>query len=315
MTQSNSPTVSIVIPYYKTLDLITRAIMSVSTDTRVSEIIVADDGSDDGVADLIAPLSTKVIYLGGRNAGAPSARNRGMMRASCDWILFLDADDFLDPGYVDRLASDTAGHDLVIGRHRRIAEDGSVRDEVAYPLDLPVARLLGTYLTAPIQTGAVLWRKEFLLALGGWDESLIIFQDIDLTIRALLDNARVLIADTQGLVTYWVDHDRASRISRNFSEAKAASILRTLNRFCGPIVAIGDRTTNYALAERYYGLARLAYVNGHNDIGDRALVGFYAMGFERHPGSRLHRLGCAVLGLRRKIALSRSLARLARINR
>ena len=86
--------VSVVIPAYNAEKHIARAIESVLVQTRpADEVIVIDDGSSDGTAEVIRSFGDKVILIQQENAGASVARNAGIKAATGDWIAFLDADD------------------------------------------------------------------------------------------------------------------------------------------------------------------------------------------------------------------------------
>ena len=86
--------VSVVIPAYNAAKHIARTIESVLAQTRpADEIIVVDDGSSDGTAEIVKAFRDKVRYLHQKNAGASVARNTGIEAATHEWIAFLDGDD------------------------------------------------------------------------------------------------------------------------------------------------------------------------------------------------------------------------------
>lgn len=85
--------VSVVIPTYNRRGVIMRAIASVQAQTcPVSELIVVDDGSDDGTAQALAELDG-VRYIYQNNQGVSAARNRGIDACSSRFVAFLDSDD------------------------------------------------------------------------------------------------------------------------------------------------------------------------------------------------------------------------------
>jgi len=93
-----APVVSVIIPTYNRAHVLPRALDSVANQTYTDyEVIVVDDGSTDGTADLIstfAKLRGRISYIRvERNRGAAAARNRGIDDARGTYIAFLDADD------------------------------------------------------------------------------------------------------------------------------------------------------------------------------------------------------------------------------
>ncbi|NLE29707.1 MAG: glycosyltransferase family 2 protein [Phycisphaerae bacterium] len=96
------PLVSIVIPTYNYSAYIGTAIRScLEQRHQPVEVIVVDDGSTDGTSELIQKeFGDKVDYLYQSNQGVSSARNRGLARAKGEFIIFLDADDYLTPDAV-----------------------------------------------------------------------------------------------------------------------------------------------------------------------------------------------------------------------
>lgn len=87
-------TISICIPSYNQQEYLSEAIESAINQTRkADEIIVVDDGSTDNSLAIAKKYPVKVIAV--TNKGLPGARNAGIMNATSDYILFLDADDML----------------------------------------------------------------------------------------------------------------------------------------------------------------------------------------------------------------------------
>lgn len=183
---SISSSVSVVIPCYKQGMFLAEAIESVLLQTYpATEIIVIDDGSPDDTATVVARYAT-VRYVYQQNQGLSAARNTGLERACGQYVNFLDADDrllahALETGarYLDanpRLA-------LVAGKHRVISEDGSffpgpkqpavIRD---YYRELMHHNFIGCH-------NSVLYRRDVLLSLGGFDQSLRACEDWDMYLR------------------------------------------------------------------------------------------------------------------------------------
>jgi glycosyltransferase involved in cell wall biosynthesis len=100
-------TVSVIIPTYNRAELISQAIDSVLAQTvPAHEIIVADDGSTDDTAAVVAAYGDRVRYLALPHRGQPAAtRNAGIRAATGVLLAFLDSDDLFLP---DKLARQIA---------------------------------------------------------------------------------------------------------------------------------------------------------------------------------------------------------------
>jgi len=96
---------SAVIPSYNRDRTLGRAIDSVlAQEYRAAEILVIDDGSNDGTAELVARYGQSVRYFYQPNSGVSAARNRGVKESQHDWIAFLDSDDYWLPQHLKRMA-------------------------------------------------------------------------------------------------------------------------------------------------------------------------------------------------------------------
>lgn len=90
--------VSVIVPVYNRVNTIERCLNSIVRQSYTDwEIIVVDDGSDDGSVELVYQYIHKqnknIKLLQQKHMGAQSARNRGIRNASGEWIAFLDSDD------------------------------------------------------------------------------------------------------------------------------------------------------------------------------------------------------------------------------
>jgi len=101
--EAPKPTASVVIPCYNKEGTIGRAIRSALAQDHLDEVIVVDDGSTDGSAEIIKELveeNGQVRYVYKKNGGVASARNRGVRECNSDYFVLLDGDDHIHPSYI-----------------------------------------------------------------------------------------------------------------------------------------------------------------------------------------------------------------------
>lgn len=97
--------ISAVIPTFNRGQIVGRAIESaLAQKLAPSEIIVVDDGSVDSTRTVAESYGQMVRYVHQGNGGVAAARNRGVREAKCDWIAFLDSDDYWVPDHLSRMA-------------------------------------------------------------------------------------------------------------------------------------------------------------------------------------------------------------------
>ncbi len=189
------PTVDVIIPAYNARDFIVEAIQSVKCQTYAARVIVVDDGSTDGTADVVKDrfgLDGSVCYVRKDNGGLSSARNRGLREAAADFIGFLDADDVWFPNKLSeqievfrRTTDPKLG--VVYCNFEPIDREGRRISNTAAQLDLSVRGdvfcqlLRGNFVAG--SGSAVLVRKECFQVTGPFDEALPSCEDWDMWLR------------------------------------------------------------------------------------------------------------------------------------
>jgi len=138
-----APVVSILTPAHDVARFVGTAVDSVlAQGFRDWEMIVVDDGSRDGTAEVVAARKDdRIRLLRQANAGVSAARSRALAEARGDAILFLDADDWLAPDALSRLLAALATAPMTVGAHGGFA----VMAEAARPGDAPLRRKSGPF--------------------------------------------------------------------------------------------------------------------------------------------------------------------------
>ena len=165
------PGVAVVIPCYNGGRFLREAIESVLCQTwPAAELVVVNDGSTDDTA-AVARSYEQVRYIEQRNQGAPAARNTGIRSSTSEFLVFLDADDRLQPhalaAGVESLRANPEWA-FVSGDVRVVAEDGAPRFVPTHrprPGDPYIQLLRSNYIWTP---GVVMYRREILRAVNGF---------------------------------------------------------------------------------------------------------------------------------------------------
>lgn len=217
--------VSVVIPCYNHAHFLPQAIASVHAQTvRPTEIIVVDDGSADDTA-TVAQAIRDVIYIWQHNAGLSAARNAGMTRATGDYVIFLDADDILLPDAIERGLACFADHPqsaFVFGGHVGTDVAGNVLWETRTdPRKADYAGLLGANVIG--MHAAVLYRRDVLDKIGGFDTALPSCEDYDVYLRLAAQHP---ISCHDGVIAQYRQH--GANMSHNAARM-LATVLAVIN--------------------------------------------------------------------------------------
>jgi glycosyltransferase involved in cell wall biosynthesis len=196
--------ISVVIPAYNAVPYLKETIESaLSQSYAPHEIIVVDDGSTDGTADIARSFGSKIRLLQHANRGVAASRNRGIEEATGDWIALLDADDaflkdklLLQAGAVKQNPSAL----FVYTGMRLLFEDGSTRDCLAPSQDQLWPALRYRSLFVP---SSVVIQRSALLACGGFDGAFSGAADWELWLRFMRINSRAAFAAVAEPVTIY----------------------------------------------------------------------------------------------------------------
>lgn len=175
--------VSVLIPLYNKAEWVESTIQSVLDQTHTNlEVLVIDDGSTDGSADVVSRLDDdRIVLIRRENRGANVTRNELLELANGTYVQHLDADDMLLPQKLElQLAGLEAGADVSLC---------PVWVDVAGGETKPKNSELGsaeTVIRHGIPTFAPLHRLADLKEVGGWTEGLRASQEYDLHLRLLL---------------------------------------------------------------------------------------------------------------------------------
>ncbi len=175
--------VSIVIPCYNAATSLAETIESGIAQGDV-EILVIDDGSTDASLEIARNFEPRIRVLSQPNQGVSAARNKGIAECTGDWLIFLDADDWLMPGTIKaRLeTAQSSGGDVIISDWQEIVDDGhgalsegSVKHLAWQAIDANPQIACATHVWAT--TAAIMYSRDLMERMGGFHSDLPIIQD------------------------------------------------------------------------------------------------------------------------------------------
>ncbi len=115
--------VSVIVPVYNVEKYVEKAVKSIVHQTYKNiEILLMDDGSTDSssrICDDMAAEDLRITVYHSDNRGVSVARNKGIEKASGEWLMFVDADDWIDEDAIERLimASGEEDSDIILGTY------------------------------------------------------------------------------------------------------------------------------------------------------------------------------------------------------
>ncbi len=196
--------ITVGIPCYNAARWIAQSIQSALAQRDVEvEVIVVDDGSSDDSLAIAQEFDERVKVISGGHQGANHARNLVLQNATGDWVQYLDADDYLEPGKVItqlRESNDAQDADVLYSPVWIETWKGNSSSRTTSEISTD-ADIFTQWIRWHIpQTGGCLWRREALKRIGGWKEGQPCCQEHELYLRALMADLRFKFTPSPGAV-------------------------------------------------------------------------------------------------------------------
>ncbi|GAB4529388.1 MAG: hypothetical protein Tsb0014_11260 [Pleurocapsa sp.] len=188
------PSIDVIIPTYNCDRYIVQAIESVLQQKDCSyEIIVIDDGSTDATREVLEPYLDRIRYIPQKNQGVAAARNHGIACARADLIAFLDADDYFLPEKLTRQAEIFAKRPdigMVHSGWQRVDMEGNKLLDVCPWEDVAELDLENWLRWKPVLPSAMMFRREWLQYVGGFDARFPPAEDTNLVLKLALKGCK-----------------------------------------------------------------------------------------------------------------------------
>lgn len=243
------PYISVVIPVYNVKEYLERCVFSVVNqkmyDEQLIEVILVDDGSCDGSGDICDNLEREyknITVIHQKNGGLSSARNAGIRASKGKYIQFLDSDDTLECGALERIIKALNSEpDILICRHNEININTGEKIESGYRLkseeiEHRSGETLLDYLISGRLYNWYAWlnvvKKSFLINNSFYFVEGRCFEDA-LWSPMILYSAEYAVYLDEPIYNYYIN--RSGSITRSVSEkvyADKLNVLEFIDSFC-----------------------------------------------------------------------------------
>lgn len=232
------PAVTVIIPTYNSARYLAAAVQSVIDQTWTDwELIIVDDGSTDGTADLIAAkfLDPRVRLVRQPNQGDAAARNTGIRLSTSPLLAFLDADDLWRPEKLQQqiqVLRELPDVDVVycgIEIETITSSGDSLSRKITHPPDIQEPTLYEELLNRNIITGShssVMLRRSVLESVGLFDAKYRI-SDIDLWIRLALRHAFFAIHEALVVIRKHGQNSSSNKVMMSDNHLRFSAKLRS----------------------------------------------------------------------------------------
>lgn len=274
VSERRKGTVSVIIPTFNRIDMLAETIQSVRSQSYANtEIIVVDDGSKDGTREKFE-THDGIIYLHQENAGPSAARNRGIRKASGEYLAFLDSDDRWESGFLTECVREleSTGAGFAFANWNVIDENDAITTENVLSSRGALMTLLGDskapwhklssleirelfILKTLVPPSGILFRRENYEHF--WEESLSIGEDQFYVLQGLFA-ADIDVVWTKEIhwayrlhqSNFYANNPEQVRISQGEIHAREKFLEGFENRLTAEQLAFCERT----LAESYFDL-------------------------------------------------------------
>ena len=226
--------VSAIMPAYNAERYVEQALQSLlgeRGDFRL-DIIVVDDGSTDNTARIVQELAdqhAEIRFFSAPHCGIASTRNRALdaIPPDAEFVTFLDADDLVYPGRIDRQLQE-----LIANPEAEMAYGLLQWFDVVDDVELRPAATARTETQLNVQLSVALFRRSLIDRIGRFDDSLVQAEDTDYLLRIAESGARVIVEDK--VATFYRRHDLnvtndRLTMKREFMKAIHRSVRRRRN--------------------------------------------------------------------------------------
>ena len=184
--------ITVIIPVKDRRDHIGKTLDSIlKSGIAPKEVIIVDNESTDGTYQFCEQYiknRPNTTLLRETFPGAAAARNKGLKSCKTEWVYFFDSDDIFDYNFMSTFYNaNVEGYDMIAVPTKRVVNGKSfIRTYI--PTEDPRVQILGDVLG----TANMLFRTDFLKAIGAWNTACRAWEDWELGLRVMLHQPKIL---------------------------------------------------------------------------------------------------------------------------
>ena len=215
--------ISVIVPIYNVEKYLNKCLESILGQTYKNiEIILINDGSTDKskqICEEYINLDKRIVYVEQNNKGVSDARNKGIEKAKGKFILFVDADDYIEFNMIEKLYIKAKEFkcDIVISNYNIIENDKVIKDKYAIEKTEITRNEFIKYMLIEKNYGGYLWNKLIkrkVISNCRFDINIHIMEDLIflLEISKNINSAYIL---NDEYLYYYVQHNSSALHNKN----------------------------------------------------------------------------------------------------
>ena len=238
------PFFSVIVPIFNVESYLWTCVNSIlDQDYGDYELILVDDGSTDqsgAICDKIASLHENVVVIHKANGGLSDARNVGLKKAQGEYVVFIDSDDYIDPGSFNALYCELQqlkNPEVLVTQIKRVYDDGQIQYvDKHMPVDLlnaggkdRVIRWMFTFSKGLWPTVRYIVNRKVVLMYNLRFPVGYLHEDIQWTARLFACANSIMCSKL-----YWYNHrmDRPGSITSQYNTKRTMDVIEMVVRNC-----------------------------------------------------------------------------------
>lgn len=252
--------VSVIVPAFNAARFIGDCLSSLTRQSFTDfEVLVCDDGSTDETVSIVEGFcnaDSRIQLVSLEHMGAGAARNQGMKSAQGDYYYFLDADDYIDDSFLERvvLAADNYQSDIVVVKSHYLDDVTKAEWPIAYAIqDVPFDTLMidESLPTNPFQS-FVGWPWDKLFRASFVRDNGLKFQEL----RSTNDARFVFLSICLARRIVCLDYDGVAHRTNNKD-----SLEHTRSKSWNNAISAMESISDYMQSEKYSNEQRNSFAN------------------------------------------------------